>query len=60
MIIDVVVNVGDKVKRGQKLLVLEAMKMENNINSDKDGTVVEIKVRKGDSILEGTDLVVIE
>ncbi len=60
VIIDVVVNVGDKVKRGQKLLVLEAMKMENNINSDKDGTVVEIKVRKGDSILEGTDLVVIE
>ncbi len=60
VIIDVVVNVGDKVKRGQKLLVLEAMKMENNINSDKDGTVVDIKVRKGDSILEGTDLVVIE
>lgn len=60
VIIDILVNEGDQVKRGQKLLVLEAMKMENNINSDKDGTVKAIKVRKGDSILEGTDLVVIE
>ena len=60
VIIDILVNEGDQVKRGQKLLVLEAMKMENNISSDKDGAVKAIKVRKGDSILEGTDLVVIE
>lgn len=59
VILDIAVNVGDKVVKGQKLLVLEAMKMENNINADKDGSVIEIKVAKGDSILEGADLIVI-
>ncbi len=39
--------------------VLEAMKMENNINADRDGKITEIKVNKGDSVLEGADLVVI-
>ena len=52
-------KVGDVVKRGQKILVLEAMKMEDNINADRDGKIVEIKVNKGDSVLEGADLVVI-
>lgn len=59
VILDVVVQVGDVVKRGQKVAVLEAMKMENNINSDREGKVLEVKVQKGDSILEGTDIVVI-
>ncbi|MDR2919941.1 MAG: biotin/lipoyl-binding protein [Tannerella sp.] len=53
-------KVGDKVKKGQKLLVLEAMKMENTIPAEADGEVVEIKVNKGDSVLEGTDLVIIK
>ena len=35
------------------------MKMENNINADRDGNIIEIKVHKGDSVLEGADLVVI-
>ena len=48
------------VKRGQTIIILEAMKMENNINANKDGKVAEIKVNKGDSVLEGTDLVIIE
>ncbi len=52
-------NVGDTVKRGQTLLILEAMKMENNINADRDGKIIEIKVHQGDSVLEGADLVVI-
>lgn len=59
IILDINCNVGDKVKKGQKLLILEAMKMENNIIADRDGTVEEIKVRKGDSVLEGSELVVI-
>lgn len=59
IILDINCNIGDKVKKGQKLLILEAMKMENNIIADRDGTVEEIKVRKGDSVLEGSELVVI-
>ena len=59
VILSVDCKFGDTVKRGQKILVLEAMKMENNINADRDGKIVEIKVNKGDSVLEGADLVVI-
>jgi biotin carboxyl carrier protein len=57
IILSVDCKVGDTVKKGQKLLVLEAMKMENNIPSDKDGEIAEIKVNKGDSVLEGVDLI---
>ena len=59
VILSVRCNVGDAVKKGQTLMILEAMKMENNINADRDGKVVEIKVQKGDSVLEGAELVVI-
>lgn len=58
-ILDVFVNVGDTVKAGQTVVLLEAMKMENNIEADAAGTVKEVKVRKGDSVLEGDVLVVI-
>ena len=58
-ILDVFVNVGDTVKEGQTVVLLEAMKMENNIEADVAGTVKEVKVRKGDSVLEGDILVVI-
>lgn len=60
VILDIKVQVGSEVKKGQTLLILEAMKMENTINADKDGKVAEIKVNKGDSVLEGADLVIIE
>lgn len=60
VIIDVCVKIGDAVKTGQKLFVLEAMKMENSINAENDGKIVDIKVNKGDSVLEGADLIVIE
>ena len=60
VILDIKVNVGDEVKKGQTIIILEAMKMENSINADKDGKVAAINVSKGESVLEGTDLVIIE
>lgn len=59
IILSVDVAIGDTVKRGQKIAVLEAMKMENNILADRDGQVAAIKVNKGDTVLEGADLIII-
>ena len=59
VILEVCVKEGDAVKRGQKVMVLEAMKMENVIEATADGTVTAIKVEKGDSVLEGAPLVII-
>lgn len=52
-ILKVVANVGDKVKRGQVLLILEAMKMENELVAPSDGTVATINVSKGASVSAG-------
>ena len=53
VVLSIDVKVGETVKVGQRLFVLEAMKMENNIDSDREGIVREIKIDKGDSVLEG-------
>ncbi|MFI3265590.1 MAG: biotin/lipoyl-containing protein [Rikenellaceae bacterium] len=58
--LDIKVNVGDVVKVGTPLMILEAMKMENNIDSDKEGTVKSIHINKGDSVLEGELLITLE
>ena len=50
---------GDTVEAGQAVLVLEAMKMENHLNAERDGTVTEIRVRAGDTVGTGDVLVVI-
>ena len=57
---DILVKIGDTVNVGQTVLILEAMKMENNINAIKSGKVTAIKVNKGDSVLEGTEHIIIE
>ena len=59
VIIEVSVSAGQTVKAGQKVAVLEAMKMENEIQAEKDGTVTAIHVAKGDSVLEGAKIVTI-
>ena len=59
-VLDVFVRPGDAVKVGQRLLLLEAMKMENNIDADRDGVVKEVKVSKSDAVMEGQVLVVFE
>lgn len=56
---DIKVAVGQEVAKGQTVVVLEAMKMENNIDSDRAGKVLEVKVAKGDTVMEGSILVTI-
>ena len=60
VVLDIFVNVGDAVKPGQRVLMLEAMKMENNIDADKEGVIKEIRVQRNDSVMEGDILIVIE
>ena len=57
VILSINVNVGDAVKAGQTVAVLEAMKMENEIQAEFDGTVTAINAAKGDSVLEGAAIV---
>jgi len=57
VVLDIKVKVGDTVTKGQTVAILEAMKMENNINADREGQVVAINVEKGQSIAEGTDII---
>ena len=56
---DIKVAVGDQVKSGQVLLILEAMKMENEITAEQDGVISAISVSTGDSVMEGTVLLTI-
>lgn len=59
-VLSVNVTVGQTVKASDVALVLEAMKMENNINCGKDGVVKAVYVQKGDNVLEGADLLLVE
>ena len=53
------VSRGQSVKRGQRIAVIEAMKMENDILAEVDGTIVEVHVSQGESVLEGAKIVTI-
>ena len=55
----VLVAAGQAVKKGETVVVLEAMKMENNITAECDGSVTGVCVAAGDSVMEGTTLVTI-
>ncbi len=56
---DIKVKVGDKVNAGDTVVILEAMKMQNNIEAESAGTIASINVNKGDAVMEGDTLVVI-
>ncbi|MDA3880661.1 MAG: biotin/lipoyl-binding protein [Prolixibacteraceae bacterium] len=56
-IFKVLVKEGDNIKKGDNLLIMEAMKMENNILAEKDGVVSSIKVKEGDAVLQGDLLI---
>ena len=57
---DIKVKVGDKVNVGDTVVILEAMKMQNNIEAESAGTISSINVNKGDAVLEGDTLVTIK
>ena len=59
-VVKVLVEVGQTVAKGDPVVVLEAMKMENNVTSDVDGTVTEVKAAAGQSVTAGEVVVVIE
>lgn len=58
-ILKILVNVGDAVKQNQPLMILEAMKMENEIVASSDGTVTGIHVQQGDVVNPGDPLITV-
>ena len=60
VVLDFFVKEGDTVKPGQQVIKLEAMKMENMIDADQEGVVKEIRAQRGDSVMEGDVLIVME
>ena len=59
-ILKILAKEGDQVKKGDTLLIMEAMKMENNIIAEKAGKVVQVRVKEGDTVLQNDVLVVLE
>ncbi len=59
-IVEVKVKIGDKVNAGDGALVIEAMKMENEIQATKSGVVIAIHVKKGDSVTPDETLIEIQ
>lgn len=57
---EIKVKVGDKINAGDTVVILEAMKMQNNIEAEKDGKVTAICVKPGQAVLEEDALIVIE
>ena len=58
-IMEVYVQVGDRIKAGQPLFKMEAMKMENEINARLDGIVTAVNISSGDTVNQGDELIVI-
>ncbi|WP_306590508.1 acetyl-CoA carboxylase biotin carboxyl carrier protein subunit [Geothrix sp. 21YS21S-4] len=60
LVLDLLVAPGDPVRRGQSLLVLEAMKMRNSITASHDGTIAAVHVAAGDTVAKGQALLTFE
>ena len=59
-IFKILVNVGDTIGKGDNLLIMEAMKMENDIKAEKNGVITAIKIKEGDAVLQGDVLIEME
>ena len=59
-VLDILVKPGQQVSRGEHLMILEAMKMQNLLKADAAGTVKKVSVNKGDKVAKGTVLIVLE
>lgn len=59
-IVEIVAKAGDEVKEGDSLLILEAMKMDNNLTAEKDGKIKDILVKEGETVKENTPLITFE
>lgn len=60
LILDILVNIGDEVAKGDKLLILEAMKMENIIKASGEGKIKDIVIEKGNNVEKNQVLIVFE
>lgn len=60
MISTIAVQAGDNVTKGQKLLSLEAMKMETNLTADRDGRISQVLVKRGTQVAAGDLLITLE
>ncbi|MDD5062585.1 MAG: acetyl-CoA carboxylase biotin carboxyl carrier protein subunit [Candidatus Marinimicrobia bacterium] len=60
LIQNILVKVGENVRAGQHVLTMEAMKMENEIQTNRDGIIKDIRVKIGDSVNEGDTLIILE
>ncbi len=60
LVLDVLVKEGDEIKEGDKLLVLEAMKMENNLKAETDAKIKTVKCKKGQAVEKNELLIVFE
>jgi biotin carboxyl carrier protein len=59
-VLDIYIKTGDMVKKGDVLMILDAMKMQNKLKCPMDGKVKSIEVKKGDKVSKGTVLVELE
>ena len=59
-IFKILMQVGDEVKKGDTIMIMEAMKMENNIQAEKEGKITSMKVKEGDAVLQNDVLAEIE
>ena len=59
-IIEILVQPGDEIQAGQAVVVLEAMKMENELQAEFSGTVTSVNVQEGDVVRAGTEIITID